>query len=105
MLISVILSIYALFRSVYFKLKLNPCTNLGVFIQVYPSGSVSTLNNPIHVAIARQLHFKGAFTHGQVVKGVGHLGNGEAMEVVSSASMAEWLKAWDTLPMMKLWRS
>ena len=25
-------------------------------------------------------------------------------EVVSSASMAEWLRAWDTLVMMKLWR-
>ena len=25
-------------------------------------------------------------------------------EVVSSASMAEWLRAWDTLAMMKLWR-
>ena len=64
--------------------------------------------------------------HGRVVKGVGHLGHDEAMEaggrefslhgrvvkgvghlavmklwrreVVSSASMAEWLRAWDTLP-------
>ena len=34
--------------------------------------------------------------HGRVVKGVGHLGRDEAMEVVSSASMAEWLRAWDT---------
>ena len=70
--------------------------------------------------------------HGRVVKGVGHLGHEEAMEagdwssasvaewlrawdtsammklrrreVVSSASMAEWLRAWDTLAMMKLWR-
>ena len=25
-------------------------------------------------------------------------------EVVSSASMDEWLRAWDTLVMMKLWR-
>ena len=25
-------------------------------------------------------------------------------EVVSSASMAKWVRAWDTLAMMKLWR-
>ena len=44
------------------KLKLNPCTNLGVFIQVYPTGLLSTLNDLIiYVAIARQLHSKGAF--------------------------------------------
>ena len=44
--------------------------------------------------------------HGLVVKGEGHLSHVEAMEmeVVSSASMAEWLRARDTLAMMKLWR-
>ena len=37
--------------------------------------------------------------HGQVVKGVGHLGMMKLWrrEVVSSASMAKWLRAWDTL--------
>ena len=44
------------------KLKLNPVTCPGVFIQVYPTGLLSTLNDPICVAIAQQLHFKGAFT-------------------------------------------
>ena len=40
--------------------------------------------------------------HGRVVKGVGHLGHDELWrrEVASSASMAEWLRAWDTLAMM-----
>ena len=43
--------------------------------------------------------------HGRVVKGAGHLSHVEAMEmeVVSSASMAEWLRARDTLAMLKLW--
>ena len=38
--------------------------------------------------------------HGRVVKGVGHLAVMKLWrrEVVSSASTAEWLRAWDTLP-------
>ena len=53
-----------------------------------------------------------------MVKGVGHLGHDEAMEAggrefdprpghysacISMYSMAEWLRAWDTLATMKLW--
>ena len=33
----------------FLKLKLNPYTNLGVFIQVYPTGLLSTLNDPTRV--------------------------------------------------------
>ena len=30
------------------KLKINPCTNLGVFIKVYPTSLLSTLNDTLH---------------------------------------------------------
>ena len=46
-------------QRIHLKLKLNLRTNLRVFTQVDPTGLLSTLNDPIYVAIARQLHFKG----------------------------------------------
>ena len=45
-------------NSAIFKLKLNPCTNLGVLVQVYPTGLLFMWNDLIRGTVEQKLVFE-----------------------------------------------
>ena len=48
----------SIFYRCKFKFKVNPCTNLGVFIEVYPVGLLFTWNDLIRATVEQKLIFE-----------------------------------------------